>query len=328
VLYRFSGGADGWYPFPVILDSAGNLYGATIWGGSPNCQGHGNCGVVFKLDTAGKFSVLHSFTGGKDGTNPESQLVMDTAGNLYGTTVAGGAGGGCLNQNPPGCGTVFKLDKDGNETVLHAFNGEDGADPSAGLLLDRDGTIYGATIDGGTYATQIFADQSICCHGTIFKLDKRGRVTVLHSFTGLRPDNGVPYDGLIEDDKGILYGTTEFHPPGSNIFGTVFSLNKKGGPVSELFTFDLEDGGYPVAGLIRDNSGNLYGTTLGGGHGCQCGTVFKLDPQGRETILHKFTQKTDGAAPQSILVRDDAGNLYGTALYGAHHNGVVFKITP
>jgi uncharacterized repeat protein (TIGR03803 family) len=319
VLYRFSGKADGQYPFPVILDTAGNIYGATLWGGNPDCDGYGACGVVYKLDTTGTLTVLHTFQGGSDGTNPDDALVMDAAGNLFGTTLAGGAGGGCTDYNPPGCGTVFEIAAGGQETILHAFTGGDGANPSAGLLLDSAGHLYGSALEGGSHD-----------YGTLFELSSAGKFKVLHNFSGSGLDNGYPYDGLTADNAGNLYGTTEWHPFGAATFGTVFKFDRKTEALDTLFTFDLMDGGYPVAGLLRDPSGNLYGTTLSGGS-CKnngCGTVFELAENGAESTLHNFTVSRKGHAPQSVLVRDQAGNLYGTALDGPHQNGIVFKITP
>jgi len=324
VLHSFNG-TDGSYPFSVILDASWNLYGATLFGGQ-SCPGIGTCGVVFKLDTSDDLTILHEFAGGTDGSTPEASLVIDAMGNLYGTTLAGGASSGCPDQIPPGCGIVFKIDKNGDESILD-FDGVDGKNPSAGLLLDSDGSLYGTTTAGGAFASSVF--DYICCYGSVFKVDNKGKVTVIHSFTGLIPDDGVPYAQLVQDQTGNLYGTTEFHPPGSNIYGTVFKLNKKGGPVTELFNFDYVDGGYPSAGLTRDNAGNLYGTTLYATEGCACGTVFKLDPAGNMTTLHTFTGKTDGAFPESVLVLDDAGNLYGTTESGgAGGDGVIFRIAP
>jgi uncharacterized repeat protein (TIGR03803 family) len=322
VLYGFSGEADGQYPSPLILDSSGNIYGTTLWGGDPDCQGYGSCGVVYELSASGTETVLHTFEGSGDGTNPEAPVIMDSAGNLYGTTLAGGAGGGCVGNNPPGCGTVFEVSSSGQETILHAFAGQDGANPSAGLLRDSSGNLYGSTLEGGTYG-----------YGTIFKLDSGGKLTILHEFTGSAPDNGYPYDGLVSDKAGDLYGTTEWHPAGSDVFGTAFELEPRSRTLTTLFSFDLCDGGYTEAGLLRDSSGTLYGTTLSGGRdrGGRCvggGTVFKLDKNGKESTMEVFGTKNKGDAPRSILVQDKAGNLYGTALDGPGGNGVVFEIAP
>ena len=317
VLHAFKGD-DGAMPNPVLLDGDGNIYGTAMLGGDRACTA-GPCGIAYRLAPDGTFTLLHMFEGGTDGTYPQSRLVRDAAGTLYGTTLAGGAGGGCANQNPSGCGTVFAIAAAGTETVLHAFAGPDGANPSAGLLRARSGALYGTTTQGGAHNS-----------GTVFKLAVDGSETVLHHFTGRAPDNGYPYADLIADGAGNLYGTTEFHPSGANIFGTVFKISRKGGAMTELFSFDLEDGGYPEAGLVRDPDGNLYGTTLSGG-GCpanECGTVFKLNPNNTETVLHGFQEKADGQAPRSLLVRDRFGNLYGTALGGRHNAGVVFEVTP
>jgi len=319
VLYSFTGKADGQYPMGVILDATGNIYGATLWGGNPDCEGNNNsCGVVYKLDRKGRLTVLHTFEGDGDGTNPEAALVMDSSGNLYGTTLAGGAGGGCVTNYPPGCGTVFEISTNGQEMILHAFAGSDGANPSAGLLRDTDGNLYGSTLFGGASGA-----------GTIFKVSKEGKETVLHDFTGGVLDNGYPYDGLAWDGGENLYGTTEGHPLGSNVFGTVFKLDRKTGDFTTLFKFDLTDGGYPISGLLRDAKGNLFGTTLSGGS-CQynqCGTVFEIDKDGRETTLHNFSEGKKGDAPQSIPVRDAAGNLYGTALDGPNGAGIIYRLT-
>ena len=315
VLYAFGAYPDGSYPFPVVLDSSGNIYGAALWGGDRNC----GCGTAYKIDKHGKFTVLHTFENGSDGGFPESALVMDTAGNLYGTTVAGGPTGGCTNQNPPGCGTIYKIDAKGNETVLYGFAGPDGSDPSAALLRDSKGNLFGSALTGGVYG-----------YGNVFELTSAGKFRDLHDFTGSGADNGYPYDGLAEDKSGNLYGTTEWHPAGSNTFGTVFEIARKGDALTTLFTFDLTDGGYPVAGLLRDSKGDLFGTTLSGGD-CpynECGIVFEIRKSGSESAVYNFQEGNDGYAPQAILVSDKAGNLYGTALGGATGDGVVFKIAP
>jgi uncharacterized repeat protein (TIGR03803 family) len=319
ILYKFEGTSDGQYPWPVVVDKTGNIYGTTFQGGISNCENYGSCGVVYKLEPGGKFTVLHAFKGEsyKDGANPESGLVMDSAGNLYGTTVDGGTPEGCPNWYPLGCGTVYKIDTHGKETILHYFDGEDGQNPSAGLILDPQGNLYGSTLNGA-YG-----------FGTIFKLSPEGKETVLHSFTGNLPDNGYPYDGLARDIAGNLYGTTEWHPFGSNVYGTVFKLSPKG-VLTTLVEFDLVDGGYPLSGLIRDSEGALYGTTVYGGN-CRyngCGTVFEVDKNGDETVLYNFHTGPDGHAPSGILLRDQAGNLYGASQGGTHHGGVIYKITP
>jgi uncharacterized repeat protein (TIGR03803 family) len=258
VFYSFTGGTDGGSPQgSLIRDATGNFYGTTALGGS-------GYGTVFKVDSTGNETVLYSFTGQPDGSNPYSGLIRDTAGNLYGTTGNGGA---------YGFGTVFKVDPTDKETVLYSFTGAaDGSLPEASLIRDPAGNIYGTTFNGGVFSTCQF---SPTC-GTVFKLNATGKETVLHSF-GEGADGASPRAGLIVDAAGILYGTTQ--EGGANQAGTVFKLDKAG---NETVLFNLggniggsEAGGYPFAQLIRDTSGNLYGTTLGGGaHGF--GAVFEL----------------------------------------------------
>jgi uncharacterized repeat protein (TIGR03803 family) len=268
VLYSFkvAGQGDGVDPEAGLVRDAlsGNLYGTTYIGGT-----YVNYGTVFKVDKTGHETVLYSFTGGTDGGNPWAGLIRDANGNLYGTTTAGGD----LTCRSSGCGTVFKVDATGNETVLHSFTGfskGDGNLPTAGLLLDGKGNLYGTTIAGGAYN-----------YGTVFKVDATGHETVLYSFTG-GTDGDQPWSGLIRDAKGNLYGTTQ--TGGVYNYGTAFKLDKTGNE-TVLHSFNgTSDGSYPRAGLVRDAlSGNLYGTTTEGGDldcnsGRGCGTVFKLTP--------------------------------------------------
>ena len=310
VLYSFTGGSDGAIPEAgLVMDSSGNLYGTTAYGGAS-----GN-GVVFRVDPAGNENVLYSFTGGSDGATPEAGLVMDSSGNLYGTTLFGGSA-----QS----GTVFKLDPAGNETVLHSFTGgNDGAYPFAGLIRDSAGNLYGTTNEGGS------SDCSGGC-GTVFKLDPSGNETVLHSFA-YYSDGGYPYAGLVIDASGNLYGTA--YEGGPSGYGTVFRLDPSGNE-TVLHNFTYSDGAYPVAGLVRDSSGNLYGTATSGGAGSPAvGVVFELDRFGNETVLHTFTGGSDGADPYAGVVQDSSRNLYGTAEYGGSSSdcyggcGTAFKVT-
>ncbi|PYT52595.1 MAG: hypothetical protein DMG43_11255, partial [Acidobacteria bacterium] len=257
------------------------------------------------------FTVLYSFMGSPDGNGPYlAALILDKAGNLYGTTNAGGTGTCSLGRigPSPGCGTVFKLDTAGNETVLHSFTGSDGSGPAASLIMDTAGNLYGTTSSGGSASV-----------GTVFKIDTSGNQTVLHSFAG--SDGSGPDAGLIMDNAGNLYGTTS--SGGSASVGTVFKIDTSG---NETVLYNFKggtDGARPEAGLIMDQAGNLYGTTLAGGTGtCSylssgCGTIFKLDTSGNETVLHSFTGSPgDGANPFAALILDGAGNLYGTTLAG------------
>jgi uncharacterized repeat protein (TIGR03803 family) len=303
VLYTFTGGTDGGYPNGVILDAAGNIYGTAGGGGST-----GN-GVVFKVDAGGHETVLYNFTGGADGGSPFSgSVVSDFAGGLYGTTSGGGASG---------AGVVFKLDKSGNETVLYTFTGgADGGSPN-GVIRDLQGNLYGTTASGGQNG-----------NGVVFRVDTSGNETTLYTFTG-GADGGGPTGGsgsgadVVRDPGGNLYGTAEYGGPGG--IGVVFRVDPTGHE-TVLYGFPpSSDGAYLYGGVIRDSAGNLYGTTYGGGPE-GAGTVFKLDNTYHETILYAFTGSADGSSPGNGVVRDTAGNLYGTTLGGGSGSGVVFKV--
>lgn len=344
VLYAFQGGNnDGANPeADVIMDSAGNLYGTTLGGGGgsgSSCNDYNTvyCGTVFKLTPSGKETVLHAFQGGSDGGIPRSNLIMDNLGNLYGTTQIGG-GSGCGGY---GCGTIFKLSADGTETVLYSFKGgADGSNPTAGLIMDSNGSLYGTTYEGGPYSCGIYV---VGC-GTVFKLAPSGKEKVLHAFQG-GSDGSEPVAGVIMDSSGRLFGTTENGGGGNcpgNIFftgcGTVFKLSRHG-KESVLYAFpDETKGWFPEGGLITDYAGNLYGTTQGGGNftagNCPdgCGTVFKISPHGKETVLYSFCPQpncSDGIAVFDRLITDGSGNLYGTVEQGGAngYGGAVFELT-
>jgi uncharacterized repeat protein (TIGR03803 family) len=319
VLYSFQSGSDGTEPWGgVIRNVNGALYGTTFTGGSSDY------GTVFKLSNTGKETILHSFTGAPDGRGPYSGVVADANGNLYGTTFFGGKLS--CGRYMEGCGTVFKLSKSGKETVLYTFTGgSDGANSSAGLIMDARGNLYGTTFYGG----DLSCGQNGQGCGTVFKLSRSGKETVLHSFTG--KDGANPYAGLIMDAQGNLYGTTIF---GDNLAcglglgcGGVFKLSKTGSE-TVLYSFTGHaDGGVPYAGVIVDAKLNLYGTTTIGGASC-CGTVFKLTPTGKETVLYSFTGGSDGLAPYAGVIQDSRGNLYGTTYQGGSGGyGTVFKLS-
>jgi uncharacterized repeat protein (TIGR03803 family) len=296
----------------------GNLYGTTSIGGGTQCLNYygSGCGTVFEIDPSGTETILYRFAGSWDGAVPYAGLVRDIAGNLYGTTTVGGGSEQCYTDYNTGCGTVFRLDTSGKETILHSFAGDpDGEFPYGGLVQDAAGNLYGTTAGwGGTSA------------GTVFKLDTTNKETVLYSFAG-SPDGAVPYGGLVRDAAGNLYGTTS--GGGTQNLGAVFRLdttNKE----TVLYSFaGSPDGRGPfLAGLILDASGNLYGTTVQGGRN-DLGTVFKLDTTGKETVLYSFMRGSDGLGPFGSLVRDGAGNLYGTTFGGGIHGlGTVFKLGP
>ena len=270
ILHSFTGGTDGAQPLAgLVADSAGNLYGTTYVGGT-GCNG-GGCGTVYKVSSAGIETVLYRFTGGTDGSTPYSVvLAIDAQGNLYGTTL----GGGDLSCGTAhgGCGTVFKVDPTGTETVLHAFTGSiDGAYPYAGVVLDSRGNLYGTTASGG---------EDSCC-GTVFKVDSSGQQKMLYSFSPADTEYG-PVSGLVLDSAGNLYGTTLYGGDFSQ--GSVFKVNiHVGYSLLHSFGADFTGGFWPVAGLTRDSAGNLFGSTSAGGKGsCAsyygCGVVFEITP--------------------------------------------------
>ncbi len=308
VLHVFSGGADGGYPqSPPIVGRDGNLYGTTYQGG--NGFGYG---VVYKFTPSGAETVLYSFDD-EIGYGPWGGVIRDQAGNLYGTTV----------YSSDGYGSVFRIGTDGKETVLYSFGpirSGDGQRPESRLLQDRQGNFYGSTLIGGAVN-----------FGTVFKLAPDGTETVLHSFAG-GTDGEFPKVGLVMDGRGNLYGTTGGEG-GDCAFGcgTVFRLSSKG-KIAVLHAFTGgSDGATPDGNLILDAAGHLYGVASAGGGGrCSggCGVVFRLAPDGTETVLHTFTG-SEGAAPTGSLIMDRAGNLYGVAASGgAGNHGVVFKLAP
>ena len=255
-------------------------------------------------------AVLHAFDA-SDGANPGSDLIRDSVtGDLYGSTLGGGANG---------AGTIFKLATDGTLSVLYAFTGgSDGYIPEGRLLRDKQANFYGTTYGGGARG-----------QGVVFKLAPDGTERVLHSFAGGASDGAYPTNaGLALDRAGNLYGMTQFG--GTSDYGTVFKVAK-----DKIFTLlhsfiGGNDGRYPAAGLIADKLGNLYGTTQGGGgnNSCTygCGTVFTLTPDGTETVLHAFAGGSDGSNPLSTLLRTRNGNLFGTTNNGS--TGTVFKLKP
>ena len=312
-LYSFTGGADGTQPNGLVRDSAGNLYGTARYAGDLNCSGKQGCGTAFKLNQTGTLTVLHTFVGGADGALPEGTLVLDAAGDLFGTTVYGG---NIYCGNSGGCGTVFKLNAAGKKTILYAFpNSLQASLPGGGVIEDANGNLYGTTAWGGG------ASCSNC--GTVFELRATGGTfTILHAFTG-GTDGQLPYAGLLRDAAGNLFGTT--YLGGAFNGGTAFKLNSVG-KETLLHSFGSSpDGIDPIAGLVA-NGADLYGCTPNGGV-YSVGAVYKLDKSGNETLLHSFGAPTDGVQPQGSLIHDASGNLYGTTYSGgAFGYGTVFKI--
>ncbi len=210
VLYSFRGGSDGAYPYAALIaDKNGNLYGTTFFGGPAGI------GTVFKVTPGGQESVLYGFQNVNDGANPSSGVIIDAQGNLYGTTPGGGT---------VGVGTVFKVTPYGTETVLYTFQGgNNGEYPSAGLIADAAGNMYGTTGNGGPTG-----------NGVVFKVTPGGAQTVLYSFKGLLVGDGTYPTGLVADSRGNMYGTTSYG--GAANKGTVFKLTP-GGTETVLYSF-------------------------------------------------------------------------------------------
>jgi len=392
VLYNFKGGADGAYPSsPLLIDSAGNLYGTTSTGGSGrNCpQGEvPGCGVIYKLvlvNGGWQQNVIYTFQGGSDGAYPVGNLVFGAFGNLYGAAEGGGVGG-CLD----GCGVIYELspnpDGDWVETVVYSFQvSPDGLSP-LGLTADTTGNLYGTTFaggandrgavfelsppaqkggpwtekiiynlrndeiefnpglvfdgDGNLYGTYF---QQYDCYvgcGAVFQLKPLGGSWQEADIVDLPGggNGGEPMAPVIVDDQGNVYGTASI---GGNNFGTVFEISPHSGhwKPAMLYNFcgrnQCSDGINPYAGLVRDASGVLYGTTSGGYVGTGPGVVFKLvhTKYGwRESVLHTFSGGSDGSRPEQSLILDGQGNLYGTTNpypYGQNVGyGTVFEVTP
>lgn len=328
VLDPFQGEADGASPMAgLVFDASGNLYGTTYAGGD-SCD----CGTVFRLAPrpGGTWTktILYSFKGVTtgDGSGPNAVLVLDSAGDLYGTTVNGG-----LLSQP---GVVFKLtpNSDGTwtESIVHAFSFQDGFNPTAGLIFDNAGNLFGTTYAGGSSGA-----------GVVFELkpnsDGSWTESVLHNFVQ-GTDGANPHAGVIFDSAGNLYGTTYGGGPlGDDVVFKLSPTPDGTWAYSMLYRFsDGADGANPFAGVIFDTAGNLYGTAPWGGAFCKscgaqgCGVVFKLKPNSdgswTESVIHLFLGFSH---PFGGLIFDAAGNLYGTAEgSGPTGGGEVFKLTP
>jgi uncharacterized repeat protein (TIGR03803 family) len=360
VIHNFTGGTDGANPLNgLMMGAAGYMYGTTSAGGAYNN------GTVFRIGPTGSLQTVYAFEGGADGSSPQSFLIEDSQGRLYGTTSAGGTYGG---------GTVFRI-ANNVKTILHSFgSGSDGSAPLGGLIFDRVGNLYGTTSAGGATG-----------NGSVFMLSPRGIVwgeTVLYSF-GTGNDGTVPYAAVALDSAGDVLGTTS--AGGTGGYGTIFELNKANNWAETIvYNFQNEnDGGVPYAGLIADGLGNFYGAaTEGGSQGggsifeltpagsgwnfapiqslpgsgisgtfrnlmltasgtiyatthCDgeydAGTVYELVPGGGSwnyTLLYTFTGGSDGLYSYSNLVMF-ANRLYGTTNQGgAYGKGVVFAVLP
>jgi uncharacterized repeat protein (TIGR03803 family) len=309
ILHQFQGGSDGYIPSgQLTMDAQGNLYGATLQGGivGPGCGSFG-CGTIFEL-SAGSWqkTTQYQFPGGSGGMYPNGGLVLDTQGNLYGTTQLGG--------NADDCGTVFKLSQ-GTLALLHVFEGKDGCGPTAGLAVDSQGNFYGSASHGGV---------SKCdggC-GTIFEVTAAGQFEVLTELSNLwyQPDGPLTVDA-----QGNLYGTTMYgigKMPGYGV-GVAFKLYLLNGKWYHQFlhTFNrwYQE---PYGGVSFDQQGNLYGVTLKG-VGAVGSSVYQIFPAGKSwqcAYLEKFAPKED--IPESGITVGPAGNIYGVT------SGELFELTP
>lgn len=329
-------GADGANPQygALIQGRDGNFYGTTSAGGS-------NGGGVIFMASPGTLTLVYSFCAKvncTDGQSPYAGLVLGTDGNFYGTTQSGGTNG---------FGTVFKYVPGVGLTTLYNFCAKsgctDGANPVAGLIQAANGNFYGTTEFGGT--------NNLCgavgC-GTVFKITRKGKLTVLYSFCskGGCSDGELPTGGLVQGKDKKFYGTTFTGTNAIGSFGTIFKITAAG-KLSTLYSFCSQrgcvDGAAPHAGLIQATDGNFYGTTEYGGANdfCEdpggevgCGTVFKITPKGKLTTLYSFCSLSgcaDGELPTGGLIQATDGNLYGTTFTGTNEfasYGTIFEITP
>lgn len=312
---------DGTYPEGTpVMDSAGNFYGVTYEGGAYQYYG-----TVYKMDSSGNESILHSFDN-TDGANPDCTLTIDSAGNLYGTTNAGGI---TSTLNPQGMGVVFKVSAAGTFSVLYEFgaSSSDGNTPYGQLALDSAGNLYGTTSLGGGNC-KVYGSSGC---GTVFKLTPKGVETILYRFTGGN-DGYQPFSNIVRDSAGNLYGTAS--AGGAHLGGVLFKLSPQN-KLTVVHAFcsqtDCDDGGNP-RNIFRTSAGTIYGATPAGGPYGR-GIAFKINSKGVETVLHTFcpggpTGKCgDGQAPLIGMLSGSA--LYGTTSLGGNKygNGTAFSLS-
>jgi uncharacterized repeat protein (TIGR03803 family) len=297
VLYSFANDAIGYWPYGVAWNK-GRLFGTSYDGG------YYNQGTLYELSVAGKIKLLHSFGGHLDGANSTSNLTIDKMGNIFGTTIYGGT---------YGLGSIFKSDLAGNTTVLYSFpGGSGGEEPEFGNLIINQGTLYGVSTGG-----------------SVFKVSSAGVESLLWTFYYQNKPGDSSYpEGALALYQGRLYGTSSYGGP-ANV-GTIFSLGVGSQHEKLLYSFTGgADGSYPTGGVIPGDNGLLYGmAVLGGSSGV--GSLFSIDKTGKFTLIHSFTATgADGGYPQFGMIKDAAGNIYGTTEGGGLGGaGTVFEFVP
>ena len=363
LLYQFAASPDGATPKSGVVLKGTTLYGTTWEGGGAPGDGNTGYGIVYKLTTKGKETILHTFTANTqppyDGLEPLGGVVLDKAGNLYGTTTYGG------EYDGEGYGTIYEIAKNGKETILYAFTGgTDGAYPEyVTPVFDKSGNLYGTTLggkygvgnvfkfggnglttlynftgmgDGGTPVCGVTLDPKgniygvaaaggAYGYGVLYEIKASGKFSVLYNFTG-GADGSRPYSPPVFKE-GKLYGTTlEGGSCGYNygcgvIYKYTLAKGKKAGKETVLHSFDGTDGYYPMYGaLVFDKESNIYGTTLDGGP-TNLGNVYELAKDGTLTTLYNFDQQPDGMSPYGGVVLDTKGNIYTTAAFGGNNSG-------
>jgi len=315
ILHAFKGGDNGYAPVGPLIVYNQEFYGTTYYGGA------NDLGTIYKLSGDGTYTVLYSFVGGTQGLNPYGKLVADAEGSIYG--LASGGVGNCFGGP---CGTVYKLTAAGEYSVLHAFDplkGE-GTSASYGLVKDSEGNFYGTTTFGGTGS----GDQcSLYGCGTIYKITPEGVITFIRNFEGGVVDGSKPYGGLTIDANDNLYGTT-YEGGGfedNTGLGTVYKLTPTGQfTILHSFHRNGADAVLPYIGVSLDAQGNLYGASYYGGANGD-GAIFKVTPNGHETILYSFSQPNGDfpsrpvpAARNSLIGVTDTG--------GANNFGTIYQL--